>query len=175
MSRNNGGEPLFIPKGEPKERVKVSARTLENVKMGQGSWNERRKKYHYFNDNIAQAAEFEPKETREAVDLRVINFDKAMTGEEVAVWLAGSPEYSDYELAAPEHLDALNGDPRLSQMAKERDEFIVALGASTIVKGERYVASLYAWQDGERWLNLIWWDCQWDTGYSFLLVRKAGT
>lgn len=173
MSRGSQEDLFILPE---KQEIKARTRTIENVKMGTGSWAERRKqsRYDYFNDRISEAPKFEPKETRPAVDIVLLNFpEQDMTIDEVKAWLAVHSEYDDYELARPEHLDALNKHEELARMTKEENLWIVAPGASTTVADEPVVACLYAWKDGRRELDLSFTDTRWHRRHWFALVRKA--
>lgn len=188
MSRTGEKEGLFIlPEGSGQpEQVKVRARTIHNVQTGRGSWPERLAggKYNYFNNSIAEAPEFEPKETG-LVDIMLVEFPEGnekgepMTSDDVVAWLEekkklNPEEYGGYELARPEHLDDLNANQRFTEMAKEESIYAVALGVSSSVRGWRVVARLDAWEGGERELALDSWAGQWDRRSSFVLVRKAG-
>lgn len=163
----NGSDKLFIH--TEKEEVKAIARTFENNRMGAGSLAERlqrgQREGRYsggVNSDIPDAPEFAVKETRPVLPITLLNFPKKdMTEQEVRDWLAGHPEYDHLEMAEPEHLDALKSNPLLAEITKEESMWIVALGASTAVAGEREVARLSAWEDGGRLLDLHWADKRW--------------
>lgn len=175
--------------GSPEKGPKVRVYELKDVKMGSGSLAERlvagrreagiNNVIYVVDESIPRAREFKVKDTREIVDLRLIRFNKPMTSKEVVRWLEGRPEYQDFELARPEHLDALNSDHRLVAITLEEGMgmAIVALGASTTVRGVRNVVSLHVSKGGrDRELVLDMADHRWPRGWStwFLLVRKAG-
>lgn len=170
------------------ESLKVRALTVEHVRMGSGSLAERLQaeqregRCSKLDEHIAQAPEFAVRETRPTVDIVLVNFPKGMKIEAVWQWLTTNPKYAEYELATPEHLVALNSDSRLLEMTKEElgRLRIVALGASTLVKGlpstpvkgEPHVAELHIYRDGTRDLGLRWAGFTWENDYWFLLVRK---
>lgn len=170
-------EEFFSP--PEKREIKTRTGTIENVPMGTRSWAERRQqsRYDYFDNRISEAPEFEPKETRPEVDIVLLNFpEQDVTIDEVKAWLKAHPEYDGFELARPEHLDALNRHAELARMSKEEDMWIVAPGVSATVFDEPRVAVLIAWQGGGRELYLDFFRAVGSPGFFglwFALVRKS--
>lgn len=123
------GGNLPPPRGSPEGGPKVRVHELKNVKMGSGSLadcleaGKREGRYQNITDWLVLLVNyFGVPETREVVDLQLINFSKGMTFAEVERWLAESPEYVNYQLARVEHLDALNSDPRFAEMIQEEGD-----------------------------------------------------
>lgn len=151
---------------------------------GQASWQERRYargQYAYFNDLIAEAPEFKPREKSVAVDVKLVQFtNNDMYGGQVMAWLEeqqkiNPAEYEGWELARPEHLDDMNADPKCAKVLN-RNLIAVALGASVKWKSEILVACLRSkWWQGKRELDLQLWTVQWPRGCFFVLVRQSIT
>lgn len=174
-------------KGEQEEKVRTVA--LNNVKMGSGSLEERllprkikSQLYIGVNQYICQVPEFAVKETRPIVDILLLNFpEDQMTIADVKRWLASHSEYDEFELATPEHLDALNRDPRLARLAQKMSKkenkmlHIVAPGASyTDVAGNRWVVRMLLRSPySKRDMDLSFADGRFSPPCWFALVRKA--
>lgn len=118
------------------------------------------KKFDWVNSDITE--ENFPIEKVRKGDYRLYHFDKPISSEDVL-------KEMEKEGYSPANIYEL-----LSWRDWNNKDWVVALGSSCVLDGDRHVAYLYRY-GSERYVNLYWWSYGWCGGYRFLAVRNLET